>query len=170
MRLKIAAPLALALAGAFAIPAFAETNEVYTPIEPTPRVYYTPPTYYVPADTSTYYVERDEYVPETTAVYSYTPDTTSYYVTPQPVYYAGPYTVYGSPADNDAAINADVQDRIASDPYINGHIDVSTRNSDVTLQGLVSTPGQVDRAGYRAREVDGVGDIDNQVRARVGSQ
>jgi osmotically-inducible protein OsmY len=78
--------------------------------------------------------------------------------------------VYGSPTDNDAAINADVRDNIASDPYISGHIDASTRNSDVTLQGLVSTPGQVDRAGYRAREVDGVGDIDNQVRARVGSQ
>jgi hypothetical protein len=168
MRLKLAAPLALALAGAFAIPAFAETNEVYTPIQPTPRAYYyEAPTYYVPE--RSYYVERD-YVPETTTVYSYTPDTTAYYVAPQPVYYAGPYTVYGSPADNDAAINADVQDRIASDPYINGHIDVSTRNSDVTLQGLVSTPGQADRAGYRAREVDGVGDIDNQVRARVGSQ
>lgn len=170
MRLKLAAPLALALAGAFAIPAFAETNEVYTPIQPTPRVYYEAPTYYIPADRV--YVERDYVarVPDTTVVETYTPDTTSYYVTPQPVYYAGPYTVYGSPADNDAAINADVQDHIASDPYINGHIDVSTRDSDVTLQGLVSTPGQVDRAGYRAREVDGVGDIDNQVRARVGSQ
>ena len=168
MRLKLAAPLALALAGAFAAPALAETNEVYTPIDTPPRVYYAPPAYYVPTDS--YYVERDYYVPETTTVYSYTPDTTSYYVAPQPVYYAGPYTVYGSSADNDAAITADVQDNIASDPYISGHIDVSTRNSDVTLQGLVSTPGQVDRAGYRAREVDGVGDIDNQVRARVGSQ
>jgi hypothetical protein len=168
MRLKLAAPIAVALAGAFALPAFAETNEVYTPIQPPQRVYYEAPTYYVPAQP--YYVARDAYVPETTTVYSYTPDTTSYYVAPAPVYYAGPYTVYGSSVDNDAAINADVQDNIASDPYINGHIDVSTRNSDVTLQGLVSTPGQADRAGYRAREVDGVGDIDNQVRSRVGGQ
>jgi BON domain-containing protein len=169
MRLKLAAPLAIALAGAFAIPALAETNEVYTPIQPTPRVYYPAPTYYVPADS--YYVQRDVYVaPETTTVYSYTPATTSYYVEPAPVYYAAPYTVYGSRGDIDAAITSDVRDNIASDPYISGHIDVSTRRNDVTLQGLVSTPGQVDRAGYRAREVDGVGDIDNQVRARVGSQ
>lgn len=165
MRLKLAAPLAIALAGAFAIPAFAETNEVYTPIQSTPRVYYTPPTYYVPADS--YYAQRDP-VPGT--VYSYTPDTTSYYVAPAPVYYADSYTVYGSRGNYDADINADVQDNIAADPHISGHVDVSTRKGDVTLQGLVSTPGQVDRAGYRAREVDGVGDIDNQVRARVGSQ
>src|SRR5689334_22934357 len=85
MRLKLAAPLAVAVAGAFAIPALAETNEVYTPIQATPRVYYTPPTYYVPSDT--YYIERDYYVPETPTVYSYTPETTSYYVEPQPVYY-----------------------------------------------------------------------------------
>jgi hypothetical protein len=168
MRLKLAAPLAVAVAGAFAIPALAETNEVYTPIQATPRVYYTPPTYYVPSDT--YYVERDYYVPETPTVYSYTPDTTSYYVEPQPVYYSGPYEVYGSRIDNDAAITSEVQDNIASDPYISGHVDVSTRNSDVTLQGRVGTPGQVDRAGYRAREVDGVGDIDNQLSARVGTQ
>ena len=167
MSLKLAAPLALALAGAFAVPAFAETNEVYTPIQPAPRAYYyTAPTYYVPADT--YYVQRDP-VPETTTIYSYTPDTTSYYVTPEPVYYSG-YTVYGTRGDYDGAISADVQDNIRSDPYINGHIDVDSRRGDVTLQGLVSTPGQADRAGYRAREVDGVGNIDNQVRARVGSQ
>jgi hypothetical protein len=167
MRLKLAAPLALALAGAFAIPAFAETNEVYTPIQSRPQVEFTPPTYYVPADS--YYVQRD-YVPETTTVYSYAPDTTSYYVAPAPVYYAGPYTVYGTPGDYDADITADVQDNIAADPHISGHVDVSTRDGDVTLQGLVSTPGQVDRAGYRTREVDGVGDIDNQLRARVGGQ
>src|SRR5262249_9784276 len=137
MRLKLAAPLAIALAGAFAIPAFAETNEVYTPIQTPPRVEYAPPTYYVPSQA--YYVERDYYVPQPTTVYSYTADTPSYYVEPQPVYYSAAYNVYGTRADNDAAITQDVIDNIAADPYISGHVDVSTRNSDVTLQGLVST-------------------------------
>ena len=160
-RLAIA-PLALALAAA-SIPALAETNEVVTP-------YYNAPSYYVSRDYVYVPVERDYYyAPESRTVYSYTPDTTSYYVPPAPVYYEGPVVIYGTPANTDAAITADVQDAIASTPNINGHIDVDTYRGDVTLQGRVSTPGQADRAGYAARSVDGVNHVDNEIQARVGS-
>ncbi len=146
-RLKLAAPLALAMTAAFAVPALAETNEVSTPYYNAPHT-----TYYVSRDYVYVPVERDYYyVPQGAPVYSYTPDTTAYYVEPAPVYYAGPVVVYGTPGNTDAAITADVQDAIVSDPYINGHIDVDTRRGDVTLQGRVTTPGQIDRAGNAAR-------------------
>jgi hypothetical protein len=149
------APLALALAACFAVPALAQTQE---------------PTYYVTRDYVYVPVEREYYVaPGSATVYSYTPDTTAYYVPPSRVYYEGPVVIYGTPGDTDAAINADVQDAIASDPWVSGHVDASTYRGDVTLRGRVSTPGQIDRVGNDARSVDGVNHVDNQVSSRVGS-
>lgn len=159
------APLAVALA-AISIPAFAETNEVQTPYyssAPLPEYYVTRDYVYVP-------VERDYYYEPAPTLYAYTPDTTSYYVpSNSSVYYEGPVTIYGTSGNDDAAINSDVQDAIASDPTLNGHIDADTYRGNVTLQGLVSTPGQARRAGYDARGVDGVNHVDNEVQARVGS-
>jgi BON domain len=168
------APLALAVAACFAVPALAESNEVNTWTNPAPDnpSQATSPraTYYVTRDYVYVPVERDYYVaPGSATVYSYTPDTTAYYVQPAPVYYEGPVVIYGTPGDTDAAINADVQDAIASDPWVSGHVDADTYRGTTTLQGLVSTPGQVDRVGNDARSVDGVNHVDNQVLSRVGS-
>ncbi len=38
----------------------------------------------------------------------------------------------------------------------------------VTLTGRVTTPGQVDIASREARSVDGVDDVHNYIRTRVG--
>jgi hypothetical protein len=165
---------ALAVAMATALPALAtETNEVASV---TPRTYY-----YVPASDYYYVAPRTEYyvVPSTvTTIRSdpyYVPPRSddAYYYNSTPaeaaVYSAPPITVYGYRADDDRLITQDVADRIAADPRINGNIGISTYRSDVTLTGLVTTPGQAQRAGRDAQSVDGVGNVDNNIRSKVGS-
>jgi osmotically-inducible protein OsmY len=77
-------------------------------------------------------------------------------------------TVHGRRATEDQIINSAVVDKIASDPGITGNIGVETRRAEVTLTGLVSTTAQADRAESDARSVDGVQDVHDYVRARVG--
>ncbi|SRR5258708_1934136 len=79
-----------------------------------------------------------------------------------------PVTVYGRRATQDQVINSAVVDKIANDPGISGKVGVETRRAEVTLTGLVSTTGQADRAESDARSVDGVQDVHDYVRARVG--
>jgi hypothetical protein len=164
---------AMAVAMAAALPALAtETNEV-------PSV--TSRTYYVPASEYYYVVPRTEYyvvpaAPATTTADSYyVPSRSdgSYYYSSNPaeaaVYSAPPINVYGYRANDDQLITQDVADRIAADPSINGTIGISTYRSDVTLSGLVTTPGQAQRAGRDAQSVDGVRNVDNGIRSKVGS-
>jgi osmotically-inducible protein OsmY len=79
-----------------------------------------------------------------------------------------PTPVYGERATEDQRINNEVVNTIANDPSLSGQIGVETEHGDVTLTGRVVTPGQVDRAGFDARSVDGVGDVQNLVTPRVG--
>ena len=146
MNRKLSA-LILALGAASAAPAFAEVVEVYT--IPTGRDYY-----YVPS-TDPYYVVPPNY----------------YYTEPAPTYYyvEPPITVQAPRYySDDRQITNDVVDVIAGDPRITGNIGVQTYRNEVTLSGRVSTPGQRDRAGVDARSVDGVADVQNLIKPRVG--
>ena len=150
--------LALAVAAACTAPAFADVVEVYT--IPTGRdVYYAPATttYYAPAP-RVYYTE-----PATTYYYR-EPVTTTTYVYTEPAITVEAPRYY----NDDQRITADVVDAIASDGRIRGDIGVSTYRSNVELTGRVTTPGQRDRAGRAARSVDGVGEVQNLIRPRVG--
>jgi hypothetical protein len=139
--------LAAALA-ACAAPVMAE--EIY---------YYAPPT-------TTYY-----YTPPATTTYYYTEPTTTYYYAPvvtERVYEEPPITVTAPYMTEDQRITGDVVDTLANDPRLSGKIGVETRNNDVTLSGVVTTPGQARRAQRDAQGVYGVGNVTNDLGTRVG--
>lgn len=158
--------LALAVGAACAAPAFADTVEVYT--LPTGADYY-----YVAPTTDAYYVApRTYYYTEPATTYYTEPATTYYYAQPTTtyVYTEPPITVEAERnANQDVAINNDVMDSIAMDPRITGNIGVQTYRNQVELTGRVSTPGQRDRAGMLARSVDGVDEVTNLIKPRVGN-
>lgn len=107
------------------------------------------------------------YVPSTTYYYVEPPRTTVYY---EPVYYTEPAIVVEAPryANEDQRITSDVMDLIATDGRISGYVDVDTRDRTVTLNGRVTTPGQARIAAMDARSVDGVREVRNDLRTRVG--
>ncbi len=104
-------------------------------------------------------------IPGTTG-YVYTPSDDSYVATTD-YYYQEPRVTVIAPTE-DEAITADVVDRIARDPRVDGTIGVETYQSDVTLTGRVGTPFQRELAEQDAHSVDGVGDVQNLLRLRVG--
>jgi len=116
-----------------------------------------------PAVAETIYVytpsERTVYVPVETAT---TDDYYTYYTAPTTT-----ITVYGTRTDDDVITN-NVVTELAFDPWISGTIGVETNNNVVTLNGRVSTPGQALRADYDAHRVDGVAEVQNRLRTRVG--
>ncbi len=79
-----------------------------------------------------------------------------------------PITVEQKRLTVDERIQADVMDRIAQTQNLSGKIGVETRDAVVTLTGFTSTAFQAERAGRAARSVDGVRDVQNLIRARVG--
>lgn len=142
-RSKIRASLLLATLATAAAPGFAaETVEISRASTP----------YYIPADGNYYYV----------------PATREYYVTPATTIYYEPITVYSQRATEDELITNDVVNEIANDSRLSGYVGVETQRNDVTLSGLVATPGQAERAARDARNVDGVRNVHNYLRARVG--
>src|SRR5262245_27271842 len=98
-------------------------------------------------------------------------EVTTYYAVPQTttVYYGTPVTVYGYRNDDDR-ITSDVIGQIAADPWISGVVGVQTDDNVVTLEGRVTTPGQARRAEMDAHRVDGVAEVQNRLRTRVGGQ
>lgn len=68
----------------------------------------------------------------------------------------------------DSRIQADVIQRLEKMENVQGFVAVHTRDSIVRLDGQVSTAGQVHRVGRETRAVDGVRDVENQIRARYG--
>jgi hypothetical protein len=77
-----------------------------------------------------------------------------------------PITIYGQRVNADELIALEVVDRLASDPRLSGTIGVEAENREVTLIGLVNTPGQVERAGLDAH-VDGVRAVHNYLRSKL---
>lgn len=161
--------LVLAAGAALAAPAFAETVTyfIWDPVTRTyversversdPAIAVAPSvTYSAPPSTTTYVA------PATTSV---APPTVTYY---EPVRYGPDIVVTAPRASEDPLITGEVMDRIASDPNISGRVGVETYRNDVTLTGRVATQGQADRAERHARAVEGVDEVTNLVRPRVG--
>lgn len=71
-------------------------------------------------------------------------------------------------AFRDEVINRDVVFALSGDSRLSGLIGVATERGIVSLTGLVTTAAQVGRAGRTAASVDGVRDVENLLRARVG--
>jgi hypothetical protein len=68
----------------------------------------------------------------------------------------------------DERIQAEVIDRIATNPRLSGKIGVESRNSVVRLSGWTTTVGQARHAERDARSVHGVRYVENEIRPRVG--
>ena len=163
-RLKLAAALATTLAIA-AAPTFARDVVVYSTAAPTTY-------YYVPAERTYYYVpeERTYYYAPDPRTY-HTPPLTSYYEQPvvtTRVYEARRIEVEAPRYGTDQRITDDVVDVLAGDPRLSGKIGVVTDDRTVHLTGRVSTPGQADIASRDAMSVDGVREVRNELRTRVG--
>jgi osmotically-inducible protein OsmY len=84
-----------------------------------------------------------------------------------PLYQGSSTTVYGQRLTEDERINIEVVDRIARDDHVSGTIGVETAEREVTLNGLVNTPQQVDRAGLDAQHVEGIRTVHNYLRSRI---
>jgi hypothetical protein len=131
-----------------------------------------------PDSITTYYywdAPSDGYVKRTTVIYE-SPTVT--YVEPAavtpvgtiPVAYTERQIVITAPRlSEQERITDEVIDRIADDSRISGRVGVETsRNNRVTLSGRVGTRLQADRASRHAMSVQGVREVDNQLRAQVG--
>lgn len=68
----------------------------------------------------------------------------------------------------DQRIQADVIDLLARSPHISGRIGVVSDGAVVTLSGYTATAGQAQRAGRHARSIEGVREVQNLIRPRVG--
>ena len=68
----------------------------------------------------------------------------------------------------DERIQAQVMDKLASNPRLVGKIAVEARNSEVWLSGYTATAGQAWHAGRDAGSVVGVRYVHNWIRPRVG--
>ena len=113
--------------------------------------------------------------PTGSTVYYQVPHETYYYVEPRTTYYYEPSVAYAPPiivdapyVTTDQAITNDVVDVLATDPRLSGKIGVVTEDRSVRLTGRVATPGQARIAGLDAQGVDGVREVRNELRTRVG--
>jgi hypothetical protein len=125
----------------------------YAPAEP---VYYTAPA-------TTYYYQ----VPSTDPYYA-APVTDHSVIVGDTYYDESPIIVTAPRASDDVLITDDVVDRIATDPRVSGNIGVDTFRGDVTLTGRVGGTVQKDFAEQDAKTVDGVNNVENYIRPRVG--
>ena len=145
---RLRAPL-LFTALAAAIPALAvEVVEIHQVPATTTYRYHEPVTTY-------YYVER--------------PGTTHYREPVVTEVYRSPEVVVTAPAlTQDQAITDDVIDTIASNPGVSGRVAVETRDNNVSLSGVVGTPGQARSVIRDAQSVPGVRNVESGLRTRVG--
>jgi hypothetical protein len=163
---RIPALVVLATLSALPLHALAQaTTEDFGPPPPTT-------TYVVPADVyvvpvAPLVVPDVVYVAPTSEVTYAQPVIT--YVAPASTYIEPPITVYGSRASEDELITNDVVYQLATDPRLSGKIGVETERNVVTLSGRVTTPGQAEIAARDAKSVDGVSEVRNLVRSRVGN-
>ena len=66
---------------------------------------------------------------------------------------------------DDAAITASVKSKLVADKAVNlTRIDVDTSNGIVSLNGVVNSPQQKDRAEQLTRRVDGVRGVNNNLQ------
>jgi hypothetical protein len=79
-----------------------------------------------------------------------------------------PITVERQRLTADQRIQAQLMDAIAQAPNMSGHIGVESQDQVVTLSGWTTTSGQAQRAVRYAYAIDGVKDVRNEIRPRVG--
>jgi osmotically-inducible protein OsmY len=65
-------------------------------------------------------------------------------------------------------IKSDVEAQLATDPRLSGEIGVQVQGDVVTLTGIVTTTGEADTAALDALSVDGVNNVQNNLRSWVG--
>ena len=68
----------------------------------------------------------------------------------------------------DQRIQAQLMDVIAQAPNMSGQIGVESNNAVVTLSGWTATSGQARRAVRYAYAIEGVRDVQSEIRPRVG--
>ena len=68
----------------------------------------------------------------------------------------------------DERIQADVMDVIRRNETLTGKVGVESNDQVVTLSGWLVNSGQIMRANRDARSVDGVRDVVNEIRPKVG--
>ncbi len=84
-------------------------------------------------------------------------------------HYSLPSTVVTAPRpSDDELLRTAVVDRLSVDERLSGRIGVETYRHVVSLTGRVATTGQKDHAEAVVRGVDGVWDVQNFIRTRVG--
>jgi len=84
-------------------------------------------------------------------------------------HYSLPSTIVTAPRPSeDELLRTAVVDRLAADDRLSGRIGVETYRHVVSLTGRVTTTGQKDHAEAIARSVEGVWDVQNLIRTRVG--
>lgn len=72
-------------------------------------------------------------------------------------------------ATGDAAVTAKVKAALLAEKNVDGlKINVDTRDGNVTLSGNVPEQAQVERATQVARGIEGVKNVDNQLRVGAG--
>lgn len=71
-------------------------------------------------------------------------------------------------AAEDQRITNEVEAAIASDPRLSGTVEVQTKDGVVTLEGLLTTSGEVERARLDAESVEGLREVDNHIKGTVG--
>ena len=69
----------------------------------------------------------------------------------------------------DQRIQAEVMERLATNPRLTGKIGVESMDSTVRLSGYLMTSGQVWHAERDARSVRGVRHVVNEIRPRIGA-
>ena len=113
-------------------------------------------------------VEQPAAVVEDRSVVAYEPAPAPV-VAPAPMLRPEPSITITKPRiTEDQRIQADVIDLRARNPNLSGTIGVVSEDRVVTLSGYTSTSGQAYRAGRDARTVEGVRNVRNEIRPRVG--
>ena len=113
-------------------------------------------------------LDADDYPQESGDTYYAAPVTDHSTVVGDTYYDESPIIVTAPRASDDVLITDDVVDRIASDPRVSGNIGVDTFRGDVTLTGRTGGTVQKDFAEQDAKSVDGVNNVENYIRPRVG--
>jgi hypothetical protein len=113
--------------------------------------------------------ERSTYYAPEAVYYARAPEVVYYASPAETVYYAPPIVVERQLLTEDQMITENVRAVLDSDPRIDSsRIAVETQQNSVALSGLVGTPGQARIARRDAQQVEGVHEVRNYIRSRVG--
>ena len=108
-------------------------------------------------------------VAESVPAYSYVvSDATPVVIAPAATPVSEPITIEQRRLTLDERIQSGVMDAIYNAPNLGGQIGVESNDARVTLTGWTPTAGQARRAAMYAQGVDGVREVQNLIRPRIG--